>query len=623
MAATGGPSGLQTLTDLELQNLDGSMMARAVDAKRAANAQGINPTAVIDPATAGDLAVTWGDLSQRHADYDAPFWEECRALYASGKRLFGNADVLKRLFPANPYEDGDVYLERVKRAHYFPYAGTILDHLISGLSSDPLRISFAQTDEEGKQSMPDGAEWWVSWIGDVTGEALELATNEDDQDSNEDEGGHSAHEFMLDVVREAMQTKTAWLLCEIPDGSGDSDTETADTAAGTVENADPYFRIVPAEQVIEWEEDSKKNLVYVLTCSEAKRRPTLRGRRRIIEQTYTLWTRTDWVRYVVEFDPANKPNENTVIGPTLTGTHPFERVPFVRFTLPDGLYGMGKLHSLAREHFNKRCAMSWAEYKSLYPILYEFQGAEDQNGMPVAAAQQDPGRGTNQLRAIGYSQIRGKDDRAEFVGPNDGPFKSARESCGDTMREMHRVMFSMALSSNQDSAALMRSGDSKDADYASTEVLLGALGTMIRWCIRKCVAMCAIGKGEAVPPYQVGGLDTFDTQGITDALNEAVLLFSGVPIKSALFSELALARLYAKYMGDDITQEDRETMREQIAETMTAEQLAADAMLAQGDGGDTSDKPAAEPDDDEGGPAPMPAPKKKEPGPMISSKKKP
>ncbi len=608
------------MVDLELRGLDGSKMDAAVQAGRKEPAG-----ATISPAEAKSLATTWGDLQIRHPDHRPTFWEECRALYAGGPRLLENDAVMTRLFPANLYEDDEVYKERRRRAHYFPYPGAILDKMIAGLGSDPLRVSFAEANPEtGALSTPPAAEWWEQWVGDVTGEAEEC----DEPDAASDESGVGLHEFMATVSREALQVRRAWVLCEIVDEEdeiGAAPTEIPPADAKT----DPTLRLIPAENVIDWHETKRKDLEWVLTLETRLVRSKLSARRSLVEQTYTLWTSTEWVRYVVQLDPTKPPDPDHKIAPTLTGSHAFGCVPFLRIELPEGMWGMGKMHSLAREHLNKRCAVGWAEYKSLFPILYEFQGSEESNGMPVPVAQRDANRSTNQTRGIGYSQIRGKDDRAEFIGPPTEAFAAARESCSDVMREMHRVMHSMAQSADMDSAALQRSGESKSEDNSDTEVILDFLGLWIRQSVRRALAMVARGRTEPLPARHVAGLSHFDIQGVSDAISEVTALFAGVPIKSARFAELVLANLYAKVTGDGASQADREKMREQLAEQLSAEEMLADAQgmnaqaTADNGGVDPNDPNPDEGDDPNGdsedtGEDP---PTTKPPGPMISSKR--
>lgn len=569
MAAIGGPRSLETMTDLELRGLPGGDALDAIaTAERIARAR-LTGAVGIPVEDVDILTLTWGDLKVTNPEYLGEYWAECRALYAGGSRLFraDNAKVFERLFPSNMYEDQLVYAERKKRAHYFPYPGTILDNLVAGLSSDALRVSWAETDDKGAIKITADGEWWESWVQHVKrrpsdGKAAKDAKGKPEQ-ADVTKAGCSLHELMLEVVREAEQVRTAWLRCCEAPGP----------------DADPYFDLVPAEQVIDWQEDDDHELEWVMTRCDRSVRNSMRARRQYTEATFTIYSVDGWVEYVVVYDPKTPPADELKIKPTDAGSYSFGCVPFVRFELPEGQWGMGKMHSPAREHFNKRCAMAWAEYKSLFQILYEFQGAEEGTA-PVSIAQQDPSRGTNQIRAQGYTQVRGKDDRAEYVGPDPMAFTSARESCADIMREMHRVMFSMALSANMDKAALQRSGESKQEDNVATEVLLDALGVMIRACARRMISLVALLKDtpSGAPPYEVSGLEHFDVQGVADAIAEATALFAGVPIKSPKFAELYLADLYCKALGDRATQDVREEIREQVRDQLDAETMLADAV---------------------------------------------
>jgi hypothetical protein len=216
----------------------------------------------------------------------------------------------------------------------------------------------------------------------------------------------------------------------------------------------------------------------VLLAPEAS--PSIRESRGAITERWMLYTRDGWEKYEHTYDPAHPPKLEDTVPLVDEGTHPFGVVPFVRMQVPEGLYAMGKLHSLAREHFNKRCAASWAEYKALFAVLYEFMATPQANNFTPQGIAGDPKRATNQVRGQGYSQLRGEKDRAEYIGPDVAPFKESRESCAEIMREMHRVMFSMALSANMDSAALQRSGDSKDKDAKSIAVILVKVGELMR-----------------------------------------------------------------------------------------------------------------------------------------------
>lgn len=589
MAATGGPSQIKGLTDLELDGLiRGADAARAAEALGDArnNASGPGAVARANAQQLEAATVTWAMLQQRHPEFDLAHWEECRALYAGGKRLLGNARLMARLFPQNAYEDPKIYKQRQERAHYFPYPGTIIDSLLAGLSSDPLRISFGKVDEKsGELEKAAGAEWWASFIEDVSDEAGDYAEHmEPDDDDDDNASGLPMHHFLVEVMREAEITRFTWVRCDLPPPPDDPtviDSALAEEKAGMLS---PYLCLVPAECVIDWEYDDRgEELRWLLTLEKTTPRASIRNARGKTEHhCYTLWTQSDWMRYEIDVEQGKAIADITPIKPSAGGLHPFGCVPFDRIMLPEGMWAMGKLHNLAREHFNKRCAMSWAEYKALFPILYEFLDTNASGGeIPTA---DDPNRATDQIRAQGHSQIRAGTDKAAFVGPDVAPFKEARESCSDTMREMHRVMYSMALSANMDKAALSRSGDSKQQDQISTQIVMMALGLLMRRMARVLLALVARGRADSVPPTIIAGLEHFDTTGVSQAIADAVCVFTGVPIgKSKTAYSLYLTNVLRKILGDSATDDQVSTIRDEITETLSAEELMQAAMIA-GDG---------------------------------------
>lgn len=630
MATPRGP--MLTQVDQDLAHAPrGVELAQGVAQRMRDRAPMAMPPSRQPQADGSALQLTWGDLKQRHPEWRGDYWAECRALYAGGDRLLGDPLVLARLFPAHTYEDKAVYAARKARAHYYPYAGTIIDHLLAGLGTDPLRVSFDEVDKEtGESTLPESAEWWAKWITDVTDSAerpsdygLEVKGGDDEDD---DEGGTTLHHFLVDALREALQVRTAWVLADLP--SVDPDGDANPNAKGD-ELSDPYLCLVPAEQVIDWQTTPRGDLEWCIVMTQEQVRATPRDRRTKIRHTFVLWDAEAWAKYEIEVDPMQPPNDEQIVPLVATGTHGFKRVPIERLTVPEGMYAMGKLHSLAREHFNKRCAMSWAEYKALFAVLYEFLGPEDKAGMPVPEAQTDGNRAVNQIRGQGYTQTRGADDRAEYIGPDTAPFQEARESCNDAMREMHRVMFSMALSANMDSAAIKRSGDSKEQDGATTAVLLDAFGTLIRKFMRRLLVLASLGRGEAVPPSRVDGLEQFDVAGVDDAIAQAVEFFNGVPQLSPTAKELALAKIYSKYLGD-LEPDQVVTIRKEIRDGMQAEEDAKNMLLvppgATGPGG-APPKPGAAPMPAGGGAARPPAPRKpsgpKPPSGIKSTPRKP
>lgn len=508
-------------------------------------------------------ALPYRKLSARHPEYLADYWRECRALYAGGPRLFLDDQVHKRLFPSHAFEAPDVYSERRSRSFYVSYAGEIIDNLLAGFAADPMRFT-AGNDENGDEvELP---EWWSEFAKDVSppgGETMPVGT------------------LAVEWLREAFQTRTAWALVDMP--RRDPNAPPPESRLEEEEQGlnDPYVCLLPSENVVDWEEDEDTHeLQWVLCHWRSRRRESLQSERTLITERWLLWTPERWARYRCMWHPLRPPQPDDPIALEDEGTHDFGQVPIVRFVLPEGMYAMGKMHSPAREHFNKRNAVAWAEYKSLFAVLFEFLGGATGEFNPamspaVADAAVDPNRAVNQTFGQGYSQIRNKDDKAEYVGPPTDAFETARASCTELMREIHRVMFSMALSADMGAAALKRSGESKEQDAVSIAVILAKCGELLRdglGRIRDLVARARGTEAEAKKVEPTGGVK-FDAQSVAAAITEAVEFLNGVPQKSPTFTKRYLYRLYKLAASGDLSPEDLELIREELETAVTAESL--------------------------------------------------
>lgn len=539
------------------------------------------------PEEAAGRSLPWSTFQQRHPDYDAELWEELRALYAGGPRLLRDPKLMERMLPAHRGEDGEVYKERVKRAHYFPYAGSIIDNLVAGLAADPVSLQPEDVEgKDGKEEETELPEWWQEFLEDVS-----------------PKGGkrQACQQLLVDQIREALITRCSWTLIDLPQTPEEyvedaPDSLLAQEKAGLL---DPYAIAIEPEYVIDWQDDQNGELEWALICDTELRRDGLADRRRNITKTFTFYDREGWSRYQITY-PQEKPPEPDDPVPFLDeGKHAFDKVPLIRMKLPEGLWAMGKLESLAREHFNKRCAQAWAEYKSLFKILYEFMAPEEGTSMrPTSEAQEDPDRGINQVRGQGYSQMRGAEDRAEFIGPDSGPFAEARASCDQIMREMHRVMYSMALAVDTSSnSAIRRSGESKAQDKAATTVILRVLGKFLRDAIRDIVEVVSKIKPELKP--RVAGAEKFDSTDVSAAVSEAVELLNGVPIKSATFKKAYLLRIYKTVMGDELTLAELAEIKAELEEQITAEDMMLEAAMALGGGPGGGDDDEDDDEDDD------------------------
>lgn len=507
-------------------------------------------------ATAG---VTYKLLKTTHPEYDAGYWRRLRALYAGGKKLLGDLDLLHEIFPKHRDEHPSIYRERIRRAFYTPYAGEIVDHIMAALCSQPIKM----TTEAEAGSAEEPGEWWKEFYKDVSPQGGEK---------------QGFRELLKECVLTAQQCRRAWVLVDIPTMISDDGQAVAFTDRKAQEDAgalDAWAVEIQPECVVDWEDDESGKLIWVLIHTVDNSRGGLLETRDYVTDRWTYYTRDGWAKYAHRHKKTEPIKDTTVISLVAHGSHTFGEVPMCRFILPEGLWTMEKLEGLAREHFNKRSGLAWGELQSLLPELYEFLGPERSTsspfGVPTSEAQEDPDRALTQARGQGFVQIRGADDDAKFVGPDTGPFTEARASCKETRDEMHRVTHQMALSTDNSAAALGRSGDSKAQDAAATAVVLQELGKMVRHFAEAIYRLVAIARGEPfADEWQAQGMEKFDELGVNEEIEQA-LVIDQLDLESPTFRRRHRFKLIKLKLGDDATQEDLDQIERELEQNIPDE----------------------------------------------------
>ena len=499
----------------------------------------------------------WGKISATHEDYCGPYLARLRAFYRGGKALLQNAALLREVFPRHRDESEQVYQERCRRAFYLPYAGEILNFITASLSAERLAVGLTKPEGATKNDTPPPTpDWYKSWFDDVS-----------------PPGGRtlSMHDFVKSMVLEGLICKTAWARADLPP-AGQYTNQAEQEKAG---NLNAYVLSVPAEAVIDWEEDASGELQYVIVQDRESKRTSLAEGRDMVLDRFSVYTATEWATYELSHKRDDKPTDTTDVSLKDTGPHSFGRVPWMRLDVGDGLWAMDNIESACREHFNKRSALGWAEFQSLLPELYEFLGPEDSAGAAVIGTnQEDAARAKKQHRGQGYVQERGKDDRAEFVGPPSSPFGEARQSCDDIRTEIHRVTHQMALAVDNSAAALRRSADSKGQDKASAVVVFEALGQIARKFAEDVTDMVARGRREEslVGTWQATGMAKFDAISVDAAVNQGTQM-ELIKIPSPTFQRRYKFALAKELLGDEASKEDLDAIEDELEENITSEQL--------------------------------------------------
>lgn len=500
---------------------------------------------------------TYKQLCQKNPEWDGPYWRRCRALYAGGKRLLRDREVLRDVFPPHLNEKPHVYEERCKRAYYIPYAGEVIDMITSALFSEDIAM----------ESEPEADAWYDEWAKDVSPPGGSKQT---------------LQAFLREQLCTALICKRAWTLIDLP--TIDDVVQEAMYAAKALPTSgappgslaeqeslgmlDAYACSLDPECVWDWECDRDGRLLWVLIHYISIPRAGIEVARDTVIERWMYYTSTTWQRFEITYKKTNPPMEPTEIPQTGSGTHSFGQVPVVRLDLPEGLWAMGKIESIAVAHLNKRNALSWAQFKSLFPVLAHFAGAPD----PMNPVTEDPDRALNQTYGQGYVAQFGEKDKLEYVGPDSAPYAVAAQDLKDLRDELHRVVHQMAQSVDNSAAALQRSAESKTVDTAATAIVLRELGKYVRDHAIDMHEMAQVGRQDTTPStWSAQGMDGYQDASVDTVVAQAQIL-ELVSIPSATFQQEYKFQLARKVLGDSVDEEVLETIKKDLQGTITNEQ---------------------------------------------------
>jgi hypothetical protein len=500
------------------------------------------------------VTLTYGQLRRLHPEYDADEWRRCEALYAGGRKLLGDPVVMADLFPRHAGEELHVYEERKKRAFIVPYAGQIVDGIVSAVFSDSFTVEL-----DGKP-LPEESFW-----------------HEFGEDCSPPGGvAMGLRQLARELFRVSLIKRRAWALVELP-----PPPETPPANLLEEEQAgqrDAYVCILDPECVTNWKVERNGELRWAITRYLDESQHELDDPPGLVRAEYTLYTPSAWTRWTFQYLKEKPPKDDApmtsegIEGLVVTsGPLSFGRVPLVRLELPDGLYAMGKLASMATEHFNKDCARAWGEYRGLFQFLAFFLQDTFAGG-----AAEDPNRAVNQTIGPGRAWTGAEKDRVEVISANPAPFEAAMKSLDRLRDEMFRVVHQMSQAVNMNSsAALMRSGVSKGEDKKGEALVYLAFGEMVIALINGVLAMAARGRGEVVE-LRAKGMDTYDDVSLEALVNQEVALET-VPIPSTTFQVERKFELARRYLGERANDEILEKIREELEAALAQETLVREA----------------------------------------------
>lgn len=553
------------------------------------------------PATSGPT-VKYGVLKQEHPEYKRrlPYWQELRALYAGGEDLLRNHDVLARLFERQGNESVESWQKRMARAFYVNHFGTVIDDIVAQLT-DPLEMLEPGATVDSKQKTPKE---WEAFFEDCSPPAGETTSFSD---------------LMLEQTRTALVVGCMWSLVDMPPAPEVQPSSLREQDEAGLR--DTWVCGVAPECVLNWELVGDGEFLWVKTCFTSRHQPSPFSAQVLIREEYTVYTAETWTRFVVEYDenqerqvgpgePAvkKKPKDTDEI-PGVVGFHSFKRVPLVRKVLPPGLWAGNKLHSLAVEYFNRSNADAHGQKNIVCAQLYEFLGPEypgvDEEVKPEA--QQDPNRARRQPRGPDIVQVRGNQDKAEYISPPAEGFERVAKSLDELESEMYRVAYSMVNTTN-DAPALGRSAESKAIDSNVTRRAANLVADETKDHAVEVVNMAAVGRGDmgnyGEATWKAQGMEAREEEDAGTLIDQNVSL-EAISVESATFQRVRKLGLAKAYLGKAATPEVVKAIEKELGQAITQDQLMGMAAVASGVGADGKPipVPGADEDDDGGFPA--------------------
>jgi hypothetical protein len=485
------------------------------------------------PTTTPGSGLAFGILNQKHPSYRGDLWRDLGLLYRGG---FDIAACAKHFLPQLMGEPADAYTNRLKSCSYINYLGQIIDYFAASLFVEPLQVTSAADADDDTTA---GTEVDAGYYGQFS----------DDADLH----GTPVSQFVRELFTAAILKRCAYVGIDFPITDDVASSFAEEEKSGATR---AYLVPIATEEIIDWAfEDDETQLIeaspdlYESQCVRGyqfvilRRVVNVRGspeeKRGLACIEFKIWRKNEdgtvtWEVYRTKpYDPKQSPDEDTafraddlierVIEPQPTS---FSRIPIVELEIPDGLWVGNKIGPLAIEHWRRRSMLVSSENRSLLAIGFVKLGPQVSapGGAVLSDVAQDQQRGSATTvhaaaNSKGFLTLAAGDDIG-YAEPGGAAWKIADDQLENLIREMHRTAHQMAMSVNNNSSALVRSGVSKQEDRLATSVIMSAYADFVRdFALRLYKTISEARKENVV--WTVHGLDDYERPDRMQIFNEA------------------------------------------------------------------------------------------------------
>lgn len=552
---------------------------------------------VIPDAEANEAAgLRYDQLKATHPLYKREYRDLLYAMSLGGEELLKNDVFMNELLPPHNREAAEIYQKRCKKAVYSNYCGEIIGYLFSMMQSDPLlirtpdeeeeedddedssvnnKVASAGANVEGSGSSGKKAQKLPEWIDKLTANC-----------SFSYKSQTTYSDFILKQIKDMVVCGIAWTLVDLPEASGLHDNLAAQEKAGELQ---PYFIGLPASTMLDWGDDAKGELAWCVHYVEDRTRRSILDSRKTVTHRWTVYQTEDdgtctWRRYEIKATDGKTIADSRVIPMVSSGKKPV--MPVRRTDCPRGLWLMDAVYSLAAESFRKESNLAWFEAQSLAQELYEYLAPTDTAGGGMMIGEGESAKeiaAFTSPRGAGYIQVRGHEDRAEYLAPHSDIYQYALESKRNIKDEIHRLLYVISLSIEQNSSALRRSSISKTQDKIAEEVILASISTVAMRLVKELLLVAAKMRSdtprdvEVIRNLKVSGYENF-TADSDGAIIEGAIKASMLNIPSKTFQVHNGIRVVRAALGVEVDQDTLEKIRGELEEAF--EQLYAHPEVA-------------------------------------------
>ncbi|MBV9939495.1 MAG: hypothetical protein JO150_13390 [Acidobacteriaceae bacterium] len=453
------------------------------------------------------------DIDREHPDYKKQqhTLRTYRDLYAGGLQFQHRAAeyLLRR-----QKEPLDVYSERLQRAFYQNYVGSIIDWYASTLFRREPSIHF--------QGALDGShKFFPAFIEDCDRKGTRLTT------------------FFRHCLIDALIAGRTHILIDFPRVATTPTNRAEEDAVGL---SRAYLLHYQAESLINWSVDENGEYEWIVLRQKVRRQPSVDSAE-IIEETY--WRYYDRSEFQV-YRRLERQGSESVVSLIDAGPHAYSRenrVPLVTMQVTDGLWLANKAAHLQLEHFNKSNALAWAITMGLFamPVIYS-------------------DREWNQIVGESYYIQLGPGDKFGWTEPDGKVYQIAAKNLESLKEEIYRVCY-LSQASGEMVSGHAQSALSKQMDFAITQEVLRAYSSTVKDCIRKVLTGICKARQDDMS-VSVTGLDEVDIGDFGTELQDAKNLLQ-LGIESPTLKRQVYQRLATKYLND-ANQEIKDQITQEI-----------------------------------------------------------